>query len=307
MILSHTVIQFLRGLRTRLVSVAPGWSPPQLAWECPASADVMLMTSKDLGTETGAGAGSVMGTTGSSARSPKQEEKWQKRESALLDITQAIIDEVGYAHFNMDALVRASDVSKGTVYNHFTSKEDCLAALCCRGMEELKDMFLRAQAFDGTNREKALAIHYAYRLHLKLHPALSMALVTARTAAFAEKTSPQRAARMRDNDATLFGIAFQVIEAAVAAGDLEITSDLNATVITFLTWSTSYGINMLEDTGFEHTISELLDQQNIALIGANVLMDGIGMKPLSKDWDYGASWQRIAEEVFPEENKKVLL
>ena len=64
---------------------------------------------------------------------------------------------------------------------------------------------------------------------------------------------------------------------------------------------------MLEDTGFEHTISELLDQQNIALIGANVLMDGIGMKPLSKDWDYGASWQRIAEEVFPEENKKVLL
>ena len=134
MILSHTVIQFLRGLRTRLVSVAPGWSPPQVAWECPASADVMLMTSKDLGTETGAGAGSVMGTTGSSARSPKQEEKWQKRESALLDITQAIIDEVGYAHFNMDALVRASDVSKGTVYNHFTSKEDCLAALCCRGM-----------------------------------------------------------------------------------------------------------------------------------------------------------------------------
>lgn len=247
------------------------------------------------------------GVSSNSGRSPKQQAKWQKRESALLDIAQAIIDDVGYAHFNMDVLVRASDVSKGTVYNHFISKEDCLAALCCRGMEELKDMFLRAQAFEGTNREKALAIHYAYRLHLKLNPALSMALITARTAAFAEKTSFQRAARMRDNDANLFGIAFQVIEAAVEAGDLEITSDLNATVLTFLTWSTSYGINMLEDTGFEHTISELLDKQNIALIGANVLMDGIGLKPLSKDWDYGSSWQRIAEEIFPEENNKLLL
>jgi len=240
-------------------------------------------------------------------RSPRQEEKWRKREDQLLDQVQQIIDDVGFAQFNMDGLVRASDVSKGTVYNHFSSKEDCLAALCCRGMTELKDMFLRAQAFDGTPREKALAIHYAYRLHLKLHPAMSMALVTARTAAFVEKTSPQRSAIMRHNDETLFAIAYQVIDMAVQAGDLEITDDLNETVITFMTWATSYGINMLEDTGFEHTISQLLEKRNIALIGANVLMDGIGMRPLSKDWDYRASWQRIAEEVFPEESQRAEL
>jgi len=241
----------------------------------------------------------------SSGRSPRQEEKWRKREQRLLDITQTIIDDVGYAQFNMDRLVRASDVSKGTLYNHFSSKEDCLAALCIRGMSELEDMFLRAQAFDGTPREVALAIHYAYRLHLKLHPTLSLALVTARTPAFAEKTSPERARILRANDHRLFTIAYEVIESAVRAGDLQLTDDLNATVITFLSWSTSYGANTLASTGFDDSVSTMLEEKNIALVGANVLMDGIGMTPLSKDWDYRASWQRIADEAFPEESRKV--
>ncbi len=298
MVILHTVLHSLKYLLSGLQSHCP-FQQSRLAG-C-SDASVMLM--EDMSPTDSAQASDLAKTE----RSPRQEEKWQKRENTLLDNVQFIIDDVGYAHFNMDRLVRASDVSKGTVYNHFISKEDCLAALCCRGMEELKDMFLRAQAFDGKPREKALAIHYAYRLHMKLHPVMSSALVTARTAAFVEKTSPQRSATIRRNDEALFAIAFEVIDAAVQAGDLDITEDLDATVITFLTWSTSYGINMLEDTGFEHTISDLLEEKNIALIGANVLMDGIGMKPLSKEWDYRATWQRIAEEVFPEESQRALL
>ncbi len=282
MITLHTALQTLKSLLFNLQPHCP-FQQRRLA-ACPNSA-VMLM--EDMSPKSSSRAPEPV----KPERTPRQEEKWQKRESTLLDHVQFIIDDVGYAHFNMDRLVR----------------EDCLAALCCRGMEELKDMFLRAQAFDGKPREKALAIHYAYRLHMKLHPVMSTALVTARTAAFVEKTSPQRAAKVRHNDETFFAIAFEVIDAAVRAGDLEITEDLDATVITFLTWSTSYGINMLEDTGFEHTISDLLEEKNIALIGANVLMDGIGMKPLSKDWDYRATWQRIAEEVFPEESQRASL
>ncbi len=300
MIILHTVLQSLRDLISNLQSSCPF---QQLRLEGCSGSSVMFMEDMSPSASSAPSPSELV----KPERTPRQEEKWQKRENTLLDHVQFIIDDVGYAHFNMDRLVRASDVSKGTVYNHFTSKEDCLAALCCRGMEELKDMFLRAQAFDGKPREKALAIHYAYRLHMKLHPVMSTALVTARTAAFVEKTSPMRAAKVRHNDETLFAIAFEVIDSAVQAGDLEITEDLDATVITFLTWSTSYGINLLEDTGFEQTIGDLLEEKNIALIGANVLMDGIGMKPLSRDWDYRATWQRIAEEVFPEESQKASL
>jgi AcrR family transcriptional regulator len=234
-------------------------------------------------------------------RSAKQEEKWQLREARLLDLTQSLIDESGFAHFNMDRLVKVSDVSKGTIYNHFSSKEDCLAAFCVRGMSQLKGLFQRALTFNGTPREIALAIHFAYRLHLQLNPTVCMALVTARTPSFAEKTSPERSQQMKAIDGELFSMAFKVIDDAIKAGELELREDLPEIVITFLNWSMSYGINMLANTGFDHSVSDYLEERNIALVGANVLMDGLGMTPLSKDWDYARTWQRIADEIFAED------
>lgn len=58
---------------------------------------------------------------------------------------------------------------------------------------------------------------------------------------------------------------------------------------------------MLANTGFDHSVSDYLEERNIALVGANVLMDGLGMTPLSKDWDYARTWQRIADEIFAED------
>lgn len=237
----------------------------------------------------------------SCGRSARQEEKWQQREARLLDLTQTLIEESGFAHFNMDRLVRVSDVSKGTIYNHFSSKEDCLAAFCIRGMNQLRVLFERALTFQGHPREVALAIHFAYRLHLKLNPTVCMALVNARTPSFAEKTSPERSKKMKQVDGELFAMAFKVIDDAIKAGELELRDDLPEVVITFLNWSMSYGINMLVNTGFDPSVSKFLEESNIALLGANVLMDGLGMTPLSKDWDYKNTWQRIADEIFAEE------
>jgi len=240
-------------------------------------------------------------------RSPRQEEKWQAREQHLLDLTQTLIDEHGFAQFNMDRLVKVSDVSKGTIYNHFSGKEDCLAGLCIRCMEETADMFRRALAFDGKPREVALAVHYAYRLHLRLNPTFSMSLVTVRTASFAEKTSPERAQRLSEMDAELFSLAYQVMDQAIASGDMPARDDIDQTVLAFLNWALSYGINMLADTGFEHSIRDHLGEQNIALIGANILMDGLGMTPLASEWDYQKTWERIGNEVFPDEVNQLSL
>lgn len=271
----------------------------QFAFACEASSGLGIEPSS---TESNSSKPMLMNNVGlPSGRSLRQEEKWQVREARLLDLTQEIIEESGFAHFNMDRLVRVSDVSKGTIYNHFTGKEDCLAAFCIRGMTDLRGLFQRALTFKGTPREVALTIHFAYRLHLQLNPTVCMALVTARTPSFAEKTSPERAMQMKTIDGELFSMAFKVIDDAIKDSALELRDGLSEVVITFLNWSMSYGINMLANTGFDHSVSDYLEEQNIALIGANVLMDGLGMTPLSKDWDYEKTWQRIADEIFADE------
>ena len=216
-------------------------------------------------------------------------------------IKRRVLKGSGFAWVPQTAVAAELEYSKGTIYNHFSSKEDCLAAFCVRGMSQLRGLFQRALTFNGTPREIALAIHFAYRLHLQLNPTVCMALVTARTPSFAEKTSPERSQQMKTIDGELFSMAFKVIDDAIKAGELELREDLPEIVITFLNWSMSYGINMLANTGFDHSVSDYLEERNIALVGANVLMDGLGMTPLSKDWDYARTWQRIADEIFAED------
>ncbi len=232
-------------------------------------------------------------------RSARQQEKWEKREQFLLDTAQQLIEIEGLVNFNMDRLVKVSGISKGTVYNHFAGKEDCQAALCIRGWETVKALFERAINFDGHPREVVLAAHFAYRLHLLRYPVFSSTLMTARTPAFAEKVSPERARIMKELDDEIFDMMYRVITQAKMAGALPL--ELPEAIVTFVNWSMSYGINMLGRTGFEHQTNQQFEDVNISLIGANIVLDGLGMTPLSKDWDYESTWQRIADEVFADD------
>ena len=224
MITLHTALQTLKSLLFNLQPHCP-FQQRRLA-ACPNSA-VMLM--EDMSPKSSSRAPEPV----KPERTPRQEEKWQKRESTLLDHVQFIIDDVGYAHFNMDRLVRASDVSKGTVYNHFTSKGIASLHSVAVGWKSSK-ICSYGRRHLMASLGKSLAIHYAYRLHEVASGDVDRS--GDRPHGLRRKTSPQRAAKVRHNDETLFAVAFEVIDAAVRASDLEITEDLDATVITFLTF-----------------------------------------------------------------------
>ena len=59
--------------------------------------------------------------------SPKQQEI-HDREELLLDVAQRMLLERGYEELRMDKVAEAIGVSKGTVYQHFGSRDDLLAA-----------------------------------------------------------------------------------------------------------------------------------------------------------------------------------
>ena len=232
-------------------------------------------------------------------RTARQQEKWEKREQFLLDTAQQLIEIEGLVNFNMDRLVKVSGVSKGTVYNHFSGKEDCQAALCIRGWEAVKSLFEQALSFEGHPREVVVAAHFAYRLHLQRFPVFSATLMTARTPAFAEKVTAERAQQMKELDDEIFEMLYRVVARAKVEGALP--NETQESIVTFLNWSMSYGVNMLARTGFDGQTRAQFDSVNIALLGVNTVLDGIGMTPLSRDWDYEKTWQRVADEVFAEQ------
>lgn len=270
------------------------------AW-CPASASraqpMQMAADKER---------SLLGIRISAASCPLRKSKQQKlaeREQELLNLAEDLINQEGFATFTMDKLAAASGYSKGTMYNHFSGKEDCLAGLCIRGMGLIEELFNRAIAFNGTPREKILALNFAYQLYGQLQPTLSLAVLTARTPAFAEKTSPERSALMQETDMRITLRVYAVFQQAIQSGELTLPPGLTVEAVSFMCWAQAFGGSALLGTARDLTAVSRISSLNMPLLSANVMLDGLGFRPLSADWDYSQSWERIGHECFAQEQE----
>lgn len=74
----------------------------------------------------------------------KKQQAIADREVELILLAKGIVQKEGFANLTMDKLTAASSYSKGTIYNHFCSKEDVVLALCIHSLKN-EAMFLTAQ------------------------------------------------------------------------------------------------------------------------------------------------------------------
>lgn len=226
----------------------------------------------------------------------------EERENHILQTTAELMEEQGYSALTIDKVVARVPYSKGTVYNHFSSKEDLLVGLCIHKQSELKDLFLRAAAFNGSNRERLLAINTAYFIYALLSPAQAMAVLYIRTADLEAKANPERLEKLFAADIDIMSIDIEVIEQALAAGEFKLPRHMNLQQVAFGTWTTAFGSIALLNSMIESCpISSglILDQEFFNNV--NIMMDGYGFKPLSTEHDVKSSLKRILDEVFAPE------
>lgn len=115
----------------------------------------------------------------------------QQREAQLLQLARHIVQQEGFAALTMDRLTALSDVSKGTIYNHFCSKEDVLTALSISCLQRLHLLFQLAVQQGTHSRECALALHYSYCLFGESEPACTCASACAEYARLSSTTKPR--------------------------------------------------------------------------------------------------------------------
>lgn len=231
--------------------------------------------------------------------SSKSDERRHKREEDLLDLAINLIDELGFGSFSLERLTCRSDYSKGTIYNHFSSKEDCLSALCVRGVDEILTLFHRAMTFDGNRRERALAMHYAYRLFSQLQPVLFMTVVNAKSPGAVDRASAHRQQAVDEASNRIGDFSDTLFREAIEAGELKSTAGISE--LTFANWALSFGTNVLMNHASESNTIKRLNEDRALLANMNILFDGMGWQPLSSAWDYQASWDRIGLTLFVNE------
>jgi len=66
-----------------------------------------------------------------------KEREWQRREQEILIEAARLIGEQGFVSLKMDELAESVGISKPTLYQHFKSKDELIAHVMVRGLQEL--------------------------------------------------------------------------------------------------------------------------------------------------------------------------
>jgi AcrR family transcriptional regulator len=231
--------------------------------------------------------------------SRKQREILQ-REQLILDTAAELLQTVGYMGLSMERIAEAIEYSKGTIYQHFTCKEEILCSLCIRCMQTQHDMFEKAASFNGRPREKMTAILTAHQLFVKLHPREFGNMQIIKTVSIRDKIAEDSRTDLQLAEDSCMFLIGGIIQEAIAAGDLHLVN-VKPFELLFSMWATAFGSSMLQASDIPLAQKGITDADQVMRRHCRFVLDGYGWQPLSRDWDYDATQRRINAELFAEE------
>ncbi len=235
------------------------------------------------------------------AQNRKQREL-REREDLFLDVARRLLLERGFHGLTMDRIAEETEYSKGTIYLHFGCKEELIVELGKRSRKQRLELIQRGAAFDGRPRERVLATGVAVEIHARLFPDDVRIWEIMNAESIIEKIPANRQPDLNASDIAVTDILVQLVQESIDCGDLHLRPGDSPAEIMFGLWA-------LTDGGFAAILGgamlnhlSLEDPYAAILKNCHILGDGYGWQPLSTEWDYGATVERIRREVFPGES-----
>ncbi len=235
----------------------------------------------------------------------RKDREFRTREVEFLDLARRLVLEHGFSGFSMDRLAEATEYSKGTVYLHFSSKEDLVSALAAQSMVRRVEMFDKALRFEGNSRERMTALGVAEELFFRLHPNYYRTELVIKLASLESRVSAGRTAELHRLEQTCFTGILRLAEQAVAAGELALPAPLKPADACLAFWSLASGT-----FGAVQNYAPMLGDFGVAdpLAGfrrtLQAVLDGLGWRPLTTEWDWADAVARIERGAFAEEVRR---
>ena len=231
----------------------------------------------------------------------RKQREIQQRETLILDAARDLLKTQGYRQLTMERIAETVEYSKGTIYNHFASKEDLVCSLGCRCINNLIDVFQRAYDYPGSTRERYSAIGIGYSLYSQLNPFDSQYMQIVKNNTIREKVSRDKLAQMEQLEQKITGIAQDIVQEAIDCGDLDRKYQEKISTIVFGCWSMHFGALQLgqsdiplHELGFSPVVKMLWDN-------TNVYLDGYQWRPFSREIDTDRWLTDISRALFRNE------
>ena len=228
----------------------------------------------------------------------RKQREINEREQLILSAAQSMLHQHGYNYLTMDRVAETVEYSKGTIYNHFASKEDLVCSLCCRCVGNLIEVFERAYHYPGTTRERYSAIGIGYSIYHQLHPLDTQILQIVKNNAIREKISNFKLAEMELLEQKITNITSSIVQEAIDCGDLDRRYQDSVSTIVFGCWSMHYGALMLDQSDIP--LHELGFNPVVKMLwkNANIYLDGYQWQPLSTSINTDNLFEIISTALF---------
>ena len=228
---------------------------------------------------------------------PKQREI-ADREARILEIARPMVVHSGYHGLNMDRIAEAVNSSKGTIYNHFSCKEEIIIALAVENVAKRSELFQKAAQFKGSSRERIHAVGEAAEKYVRDFPDYFLFEEIIQLPSVREKTSEKRQAVIQGCEMQCMSIVAGIVRDAVAHDDLTLPKNVTAEHIVFGLWSLTSG-----------AYSIILKSQSLAQLGLDdpfslvrkhigTFLDGLNWHPLTSEFDMEKLLKKIQHQVF---------
>lgn len=223
-----------------------------------------------------------------------------EREHFLLETARELIRQDGLLNLQMARLAEKSDYAVGTLYQHFSSKEDLLVALATTNVQQRVELFERVSRWPAGTRDRMFGIAVADMLLMRHYPEHFRLEQFAFTEVIWGAASPERRQRALDAGEPIGRITENIVTEALRVGDLGLT-DLKPFELALAPWALCEGTHMLAHTEGLTEKYGISDPYRLMLRNQQHLLNGLGWKPLLdpiNEATLDARIERLCHEVF---------
>ncbi len=235
-------------------------------------------------------------------RLSRKQREIRQRDELILKIARRLLLKEGYFGLSMDRIAAATEYAKGTIYQHFRSKEDVLTGIMVSNLERRAELLATAARFPGTTRERMAVLLQADELHCRLNPDHVRATEIIEISSFIDRAGPERRMRLSTCRHRNLSIIQGIIRDALAAGDLD-AAVIDESTVLLAVEGLMFGVRTRVDNDRDghFAIADVHDTLRTVMAAT---LDGFGWRALSTEWDYPATLRRAGTEHFAAEIKR---
>jgi AcrR family transcriptional regulator len=179
----------------------------------------------------------------------REREKDVRREE-IISAAETVFFKKGLAEATMDEIAEAAELSKGTLYLYYKSKEDLYIAVSLRGADILHDLFEKAIATGEPSIKRIANLGEAYFEYFDKHRKYFRMQYFQDSPQVHSQVSPGILQVCAENDRRIWDLVMDPIKAALEEGLLH--RELSPMEIAVMLWSNSNGLMRLIDRQDEY-------------------------------------------------------